>query len=213
MTRTHDPKFDARYNDGWHNLSKAVKQSQMQGDRVQCACCQRLFAWEDTETHHTSYLGDGDRAGVNLFALCGDTKTPGTCHHWVHLKEQWYRSQEDPVWGSGNFDDVVVRLQQNYANRSSSNQDHEDFPWAGIIAVTIAALLGYGLFAHKQPVKQPTKTIVISHRANVRSAPNGKILCQVEPNEVLKTIGSEGLWEKVKACGSQGFVHRSLVSK
>ena len=211
MTRSHDSKFDARYTDNWHNLSKAVKQSQMKGDRVQCACCQRLFSWENTETHHTSYLGEGDRAGVNLFALCGNTRSPGTCHHWVHLKEQWHRSKTDPVWGSGNHKNIVTQLQNNYAaqSRPMEQSDGRSMLWA-VLAI-VGAIGVFALFQGKPKFTPTQKTIVVSQRANIRAIPNGKILCVVERNEILRVLSTDGQWISVEACGRSGVIHRSLI--
>jgi hypothetical protein len=57
-----------------------------------------------------------------------------------------------------------------------------------------------------------TKTIVITKRANIRSAPNGPILCVAEQNEMLQSTGVDGQWVKVEACnGKDGFVYRSLT--
>ena len=65
----------------------------------------------------------------------------------------------------------------------------------------------------KMPSIAPTpQTIVVQRRANVRSSPNGKILCQAEPNEQLRAIGSSDGWTKVKACGGEGFVFSKLVN-
>lgn len=91
-------------------------------------------------------------------------------------------------------------------------------PWLGIAVIAFAALVVFAIATGRKPENKriPTKTIVIAQRANVRSAPsiNDNILCQVEPNEVLKTIGSDGMWDKVEACnGKSGYVHNKMISK
>lgn len=93
------------------------------------------------------------------------------------------------------------------ADRLSDRPDHShEIPWA---VLAIGALAIGFFFAPKFTPTQ--KTIVVSQRANIRSAPNGRILCVAEPNEELRLLSDKGQWVGVEACDRSGVIHRSLL--
>jgi hypothetical protein len=156
-----DPAYEARYPEGWTDLSAAVKRSRQTADGlVQCSCCQRLFEWEDIETHHAAYWGERDQAGANLFPVCGTTSTKGSCHHWLHLKEQWHHDKKDKIWGSGNYQPALDRLQVGYrawGRQESWASESGDGCLTYLIAVpmVVLGLLALSLVAGADPKPQP----------------------------------------------------------
>lgn len=49
--------------------------------------------------------------------------------------------------------------------------------------------------------------IVFDPPSNVRTSPNGAILCAVQKKTTINILGSEGAWYKTDVCGSMGFIH------
>jgi hypothetical protein len=210
---------DVRYTKGWDAKSDRTKELRREGDLIRCCCCNELHTWEDTETHHAYYLGDGDKPGLNLFPVCGNTQTPGTCHHWLHLKDQWHNDKADPIWSSGNYQEVVKDLQNNWAGRSAwgwnfgGNIDWKAWKEAALGAATL--LGGIALFSsmsQQQPARSGLSGAAVEGQAvisagpqysgaNLRSAPdNGPIVGEL-PNgaEVTLGKGKKGPWCEIAA--------------
>ena len=153
------------YPHGWATLSRNTKRSRKQGKKVQCSCCGKFHPWDHVETHHSSYQGENDQAGVNIFPICGSKQDIGTCHHWVHEKENWI--QKDDVRLNHNIPAIVHRLQRGYAGDKS-----EDGPWLGIAAaigvVTVGWFVAHSFSGGDKPV---SRTAIVTAAVNVRQCP------------------------------------------
>lgn len=217
-----NPELEERYADGWAELSRDTKRSQQVGDRVRCSCCGELHDWDEIQTHHAYYLGEGDTAGLNVFPVCGNTSEAGTCHHWLHLKEQWYRDPHDPTWQSGNYPDVVLRLRRGY--EGVPHIVPYDFDWqvlarvgGGIAAVVIGVVIAAnwdtalkevgqpaGLSAEQSPAANLNRIYTVAAPApynslTLRDRPNGTATGYALPNGAqVKVIEVKGNWAKVK---------------
>lgn len=118
--QAQSPDYSQRYSESWSKNSADVKRMQSpDGKRVKCACCGKLFDWENTQTHHLFYLKDEqgipqEVAGNNLVAVCGSKQQPGSCHHTLHNKKYYFHDSVDPVWGNKNSDEVIRQLQGNF---------------------------------------------------------------------------------------------------
>jgi len=168
-----------RYPHDWHARSRDTKLSRKQGEKVQCSCCRRFWPWEDVEVHHSSYKLEDDRAGVNIFPICGSKQDIGTCHHWVHKKENWIKDRD--TWKNRNTPKIVRRLQDGYAlalnppgipMASISVPIEEESPWLGIAATIGALTIGLLLlnpFRGIQP--QQGRTAIVETTVNVRQGP------------------------------------------
>ena len=53
--------------------------------------------------------------------------------------------------------------------------------------------------------------VVFAPPSNVRTSPNGPILCTLEREGNLSTYGSTGSWHYTDACGSFGVIHSSQI--
>ncbi|MDX2099143.1 MAG: hypothetical protein SFW36_15300, partial [Leptolyngbyaceae cyanobacterium bins.59] len=53
--------------------------------------------------------------------------------------------------------------------------------------------------------------LVFDPPSNVRTAPNGSILCTVKAQSRVNTYGSTGPWYYTDACGTMGVIHSSQV--
>lgn len=53
--------------------------------------------------------------------------------------------------------------------------------------------------------------VVFAPPSNVRTSPNGSILCTLEQEGNLNTYGSTGSWYYTDACGSFGVIHSSQI--
>ena len=108
--------YSDRYSSNWGNVSVRVKQSQSPYKGcVKCACCGRVFPWENTETHHLYYLSNTDgEPGLNLVAVCGSTQKPGSCHHKLHQPNYYIKDPINPKWGNRNTPEIIAQLQANW---------------------------------------------------------------------------------------------------
>jgi hypothetical protein len=199
-----NPELEQRYSDDWPAMSRDAKRSRMDSnDRVQCSCCGDWHDWKQVETHHAYYLGDGDTIGINVFPVCGSTSDVGSCHHWLHLKEQWYTDRDDYVWGCGNCPEVVEKLRRGYSGQQSLLP--YDFDWWVMlrsIGFVLAGLLFVtGLFRGQQP-GTTAQTITINagpqySGANLRESPGGRKLGRSLSNGTTTTIEQRnGQWCK-----------------
>jgi SH3-like domain-containing protein len=182
-----------RYPHDWPARSRDAKLSRKQGEKVQCSCCRRFWPWDEVEVHHSSYQLENDRAGVNIFPVCGSKQDPGTCHHWLHKKENWIKDRD--IWKNRNTDAVVRRLQDGYtptASASISDPISEDFPWLGIAATIAALAVGWVLFNPFRSVQPQQRTAIIESPVNVRQGPgsaypkNGGPLAKGTTVEILE---------------------------
>ena len=163
-----------RYPHDWPARSIATKRSRQQGEDVQCSCCGYLFPWGQIEVHHTSYQGDGDTAGVNIFPVCGSKQEPGTCHHLLHKKGNWIKDQN--YWFNRNTPAIVHRLQSVYANRFVSMNMDMDIPWLGIVGAIGAVAIGWfvisSVLREVKPVKKAAdRASIVLAPVNVRQGP------------------------------------------
>ncbi len=179
-----------RYAHDWATRSRDTKRSRQQGDTVQCSCCGGYYPWDDIEVHHANYQGENDRAGVNIFPICGSKQDPGTCHHWVHSQGNWIKDKWDPVWGNHNTRSVVKRLQRGYATGNPEGNGlmmPDRIPWLGIGAV--AAI---GLFALAS-LSKPKPTIP----ADALAAINGDRICTTTQLANIRNPNPIGIPTKV----------------
>lgn len=118
--QTTSPDYSQRYSESWTKNSADVKRMQSpDGKRVKCACCGKLFDWENTQTHHLFYVKNEEGipqeiGGDNLVAVCGSKQLQGSCHHTLHSKKYYFHDSVDPVWGNKNNDEVIKQLQSNF---------------------------------------------------------------------------------------------------
>jgi hypothetical protein len=100
-----------------------VRYGNLDDYRVLCArthaatygkCCVCLTAKSDV-VHHSRYLGDEDKPGLNVFACCS------RCHRKrCHSKSNWVWDNKNPVWGNHNTAGFEKRLQTGYKILSAS---------------------------------------------------------------------------------------------
>lgn len=64
-------------------------------------------------------------------------------------------------------------------------------------------------------IRLSTTATVFDPPSNVRSSPNGSVICQVDQYRTINIMGSQdttkGLWHTTDACGDQGWIHTSQV--
>ena len=158
-----------RYPHDWHSRSRNTKLSRKRGEKVQCSCCTRFWPWDEVEVHHSSYEDEADRAGVNIFPVCGSKQDIGTCHHWVHQKGNWIK-EEDP-WNNRNTGMIVRRLQDGYANGSI----RVDTPWLSVAGAIGAIAIGWFMMSSFLGGVQPTaNSAIVQSAVNVRQGPGSK---------------------------------------
>ena len=155
-----------RYPHDWATRSRDTKRSRQQGKKVQCSCCEKLHPWDNIEVHHSSYKGERDRAGVNIFPVCGSKQDVGTCHHLLHKKDNWIKDKN--IWHNRNPPAIVRRLQKGYAGASSG----VDGPWLSIVGAIGAMAIGWfvvSLFVGRiNPAKE---SAIVTEVVNVRQGP------------------------------------------
>jgi hypothetical protein len=214
---TPNPELEERYAAGWHELSRDTKRSQQVGEQVRCSCCGNLHEWDNIETHHAYYLGEGDTPGLNIFPVCGDTSDVGMCHHWLHLKEQWYRDPTDPTWKSGNYPDVVLRLRHGFVG-----QPHIlpfDWDW-GVVGRVSAVIAGLAVVTLAVGGPKPGSVTVQSKisatgysAANVRVTPGGAISGAALPNgTAVAQTEQQGDWCRITHTTGTGWVWCKFVA-
>jgi len=173
-----------RYPHDWATRSRDTKRSRKQGKKVQCSCCGKFHPWDNVEVHHSSYQGESDRAGVNIFPVCGSKQDPGTCHHLLHQKGNWIKDKN--IWFNRNSDAIVRRLQKGYAGDSSI-----DVPWLGIVGALGAIAIGWFVVGSFIGGAQPVRRL-LTESVNVRQGPGiaylkaGKPLAKGTAVEVLE---------------------------
>ena len=60
--------------------------------------------------------------------------------------------------------------------------------------------------------KQAAKSAyVFAPPSNVRTSPNGDILCSVESQKMIQVYGSQGSWFYTDVCGKMGVIHSSQI--
>ena len=77
-----------------------------------------------------------------------------------------------------------------------------------IIFVASSLVFGYTAKVSAQPVQQG---IVIDPPSNVRSSPNGSIICAVKSTKQINIYGSSNGWYITDICGETGYIHNSQV--
>jgi Meiotically up-regulated gene 113 len=93
-----------------------------------------------------------------------------------------------------------------YSHQSYYEPDR--IPWLGIgVVVAIGFILG-SLF-----LRPSAPTVTVRQLANVRSTPNGKVLCKVQKGDRLPIVDDSNTWIKVKACGTTGVIFKEMVQQ
>lgn len=106
--KSHKPVFANvqwadRYDYDAYRQNCAIAHSQT---KSRCVVC---LSRRSEIIHHTRYLGEGDRPGVNLFPTCQ------RCHkHICHSAHNWVFDFKDPLWGNHNTISFERRLQVSY---------------------------------------------------------------------------------------------------
>jgi hypothetical protein len=206
-----------RYPKDWATRSRNAKLSQKFGESVKCSCCRKLYAWDDVDVHHAAYKGEGDRAGVNIFPVCGSTQEPGTCHHWLHLKENWIRDRKN-YWNNRNTDKVLQMLRHGYNSEPVFGERSISPQWIGWgIAI---ALLGWIL--SPMIFRSPVRTATIDpprkyQAANVRSGPSEKYPKAGTPlmrGTKVEVIEEQKDWVKIgRDVKGDRWVAKSMIKK
>lgn len=76
----------------------------------------------------------------------------------------------------------------------------------------LSVLLGF--FSAQAPfsVAQTTQRgVVFDPPSNVRSSPNGTVICSVSSTKTINLFGSSNGWYITDACGKRGYIHNSQV--
>jgi len=83
---------------------------------------------------------------------------------------------------------------------------------AGLI---FAAMQGIEMPRFNMPTISTVLTATTTRRANVRTVPNGKIICVLEAKKQIEISSSDQSgWHKTTACsGGAGVIHNSVISK
>lgn len=189
-----------RYAHDWATRSRDTKRSRQHGNEVQCSCCGGYYDWDEVEVHHANYQGENDRAGVNIFPICGSKQDVGTCHHWVHSHRNWIKDKWDPTWGNHNTRSVVRRLQRGYRTGNPEGFAF-DVPWALISAVgaiTIGWLLMSAILANPKPIA--TRTAIVDRPLNVRSGPGTNYPTTGKPlnkGDSIAVVGEDKGWVQI----------------
>ena len=193
-----------RYPHDWPARSIATKRSRQQGKKVQCSCCGKFHRWDKIEVHHTSYEGEGDRAGVNIFPICGSKQDIGTCHHWVHQQGNWIKDKN--CWFNRNTPAIVRRLQHGYAGDPIG----ETRPWLGIVGALGAIAIGWFMMSLFLGGIHPVKrTAIVSATVNVRQGPgvayakSGNPLTKGATVEILEEKNG---WVRIKGLGDRSWI-------
>ena len=95
-------KHDARYS--YPSYSRKLARMHQATNNI-CCCC--LHA-QSQEGHHTSYEGEEDQEGDNLYGLCKP------CHDLSHTNENWVKDEDNPVWGNHSTAEWKAKLQNGY---------------------------------------------------------------------------------------------------
>jgi hypothetical protein len=75
----------------------------------------------------------------------------------------------------------------------------------------VCSYLGQGMQPTSPARSQAGVAIVFDPPSNVRSTPNGQILCSVRTRGSINIYGQEGEWYVTDFCGPRGFIHRSQI--
>ncbi|NEO59422.1 MAG: HNH endonuclease [Moorea sp. SIO4G2] len=90
--------FDGRYS--YPSKSTKELETRLLTD-FKCCLCQKRS--EDIEVHRTSYLGEEDTPGKNMFALCQK------CHDEAHEADNW-NSDLSSIWSSHQVEGFSERI-------------------------------------------------------------------------------------------------------
>ena len=90
--------FDGRYS--YPSKDKKELETRLLTD-FHCCLCQKRS--EDIEVHRTSYLGEDDQPGENMFTLCE------ACHDEAHEANNW-SSDLDSIWSSHQIEGFMKRI-------------------------------------------------------------------------------------------------------
>lgn len=205
-----------RYPSDWATRSRDTKRSRSNGNQVQCSNCGGWFRWDQVEVHHAYYKGEGDRAGVNVFPVCGSKQDVGTCHHELHRKQNWKQYQN--IWKNTNTRSIIDKLRRGYA---TGNPD-QSIPWSGIIGTIALITIGWALMSAILAKPKPTapKTATIAppgkyNAANLRSQPQPtakKVGDALPKGATVTTVGRSVGWVEVTVRdGRSGWVAENFV--
>lgn len=186
-----------RYPKDWPARSIATKRSRQQGKKVQCSYCGKFHRWDKIEVHHTSYQCEKDRAGVNIFPVCGSKQDIGTCHHLVHKKGNWIKDKN--IWFNRNTPAIVRRLQRGYAGESS----RANVPWlclAGAIGVFAIGWFVVSAFVGRNKPVEEAEISIVTATVNVREGPGLGYLKRDKPlpkGATVEVLETRGGWVKI----------------
>ena len=209
-----------RYPHDWTARSLATKQSRQQGNKVQCSCCRRFWPCDGVEVHHTSYEGENDRAGINIFPVCGSKQDVGTCHHWLHEKSRWIKDKN--YWFNRNTNAIVRRLQDSYAQSATPSDNTtatmsapivEESPWLGIAATIGAITIGLLLLNPFSRVQPQKITAIVETTVNVRQGPGASYPKSGEPlimGTTVEVLEEKDGWIRV---GDQKWIAKNYTKK
>lgn len=106
------PDYSVRYEYSHYAKNCAITHQATGGT---CCCCNAV---PSKEIHHTSYRGEEDEPGVNLFPVCE------RCHSEIcHSKDNWVTDPDNPVWGNHSTPGFAKALQHNYQQLESNNRE------------------------------------------------------------------------------------------
>lgn len=108
-------KFDARYADNWHQISRQTK------DICGGKCCFLGCTQPATETHHAVYrdkrgpVAGREIPGVHIFPLCDGH------HRLAHAPKNWARHPREPVEFNRNTPDFYLKLREGWKAKITDN--------------------------------------------------------------------------------------------
>ena len=199
-----------RYPHDWPARSRDAKLSRKQGESVQCSCCRRFWPWDQIEVHHSSYEGENDTAGVNIFPVCGSKQDVGTCHHLLHKKGNWIKDKN--YWYNRNTPAIVHYLQSGY--HGESGESSESTPWLVILGAIGAVAIGWlvmstAIDGNKPVKKTAAQTSIVIAPVNVRQGPGDgypKVGKPLPTGAAVVILEKKNGWMRIKGNGDRSWI-------
>lgn len=78
--------------------------------------------------------------------------------------------------------------------------------------VAYLGLISFVVILAPQAIAQsPKRAIVFAPSSNIRSVPNGKVVCSVRTRATINVYNRNGNWYETDFCGDWGFIHQSQI--
>jgi len=126
-------------------------------------------------------------------------------------------SVNDRIDSSGNFTyQIGSNIIRARADCSRNRWFAEGYGWYLPQSSATQQMLNYVcnsiLVSQAVPSVSPAGVaIVFDPPSNVRTRPNGQIICSVREQATINIYGSENGWYRTDVCGTLGFIHKSQI--